>query len=145
MLFDGRGSARRVWVTTQLSLPPLCRAGLGAPHRLCSPAPRNPTRQKLVERELQRGSLTWMDTRTWRESTTCSPCSLPRSLATRVESEPRGGGRTVNHHATSPPLTSHHARPLASARHPSQRQPRSFQPRSVSLRRSGRCCCGSVG
>ena len=38
---------------------------------------------------------------------------------------PRGGGRTPHHHSTSPPLTSPHARPLVSARHPSQRQPRS--------------------
>jgi hypothetical protein len=37
------------------------------------------------------------------------------------------GGRTVHHLATSPPLTSPHARPLVSARHPSQRQPRSSQ------------------
>ena len=44
------------------------------------------------------------------------------------EADPsRAGGRTVHHHATSPPLTSPHARPLVSARHPSQRQPRSFQ------------------
>jgi hypothetical protein len=44
------------------------------------------------------------------------------------EADPsRAGGRAVHHHATSPPLTSPHARPLASARHPTQRQPRSFQ------------------
>ena len=48
----------------------------------------------------------------------------------RSGSNSRGGGRTVHHHATSPPLTSPHARPLVSARHPSQRQPRSFHPNS---------------
>jgi hypothetical protein len=46
----------------------------------------------------------------------------------RFEAVPsRAGGRTVHHHATTPPLTSPHVRPLVSARHPSQRQPRSFQ------------------
>jgi hypothetical protein len=43
------------------------------------------------------------------------------------EADPsRADGRTVHHHATSPPFTSPHARPLVSARHPTQRQPRSF-------------------
>jgi hypothetical protein len=86
----------------------------------CAAPPKKPGSSDAVVRELRRGSLTWSDTRAWRESTPCPPPPLSHPHLT-LGSPILGSNlippsrRREDRHATSPPFRSHHACPLVSA------------------------------